>query len=278
MEFKGQLDEYLLVSTISHHKIQKITENTDSVLSIYWNKKAKTSLIIDNVTYVLEPNQLIFLTEYHKVDISNIESLNVIKFNRIFYCIGDHDSEIGCKGILFFGASQVPIISLNEDNLKKFELLWTVFQSELSSKDELQMEMLQMLLKRFLILSTRIYKELNPIYKIQESKLDLIIDYNYLVEVHYKTKHTVSEYAALLNKPAKSLSNLFAQYFSKSPLQIIQDRIILEAKRILIYSEKSIKETAFELGFEDLQSFSRFFKNKEGISPKDFRDNHHKIK
>lgn len=278
MEFKGQLDEYLLVSTISHHDIQKITENTDSVLSVYWNKKANTSLIIDNVTYVLEPNQLVFLTEYHKVDISNIESLNVIKFNRIFYCIGDHDSEIGCKGILFFGASQVPIISLNEDNLKKFELLWTVFQSELSSKDELQMEMLQMLLKRFLILSTRIYKELNPIYKIQESKLDLIRDYNYLVEVHYKTKHAVSEYAALLNKPAKSLSNLFAQYFSKSPLQIIQDRIFLEAKRILIYSEKSIKETAFELGFEDLQSFSRFFKNKEGISPKDFRDNHHKIK
>jgi AraC-like DNA-binding protein len=123
-----------------------------------------------------------------------------------------------------------------------------------------------------LILGTRVFKEENQIYHLQESKIDIIRNYNYLVEMHFKTKHSVSQYADLINKPAKSLTNLFAQHLSKSPLQIIQDRIFLEAKRILMYSEKSIKETAFELGFEDIQSFSRFFKNKQGISPKVFRD------
>lgn len=272
MEFIGKSDEYLLVSTINSLDIEKITKISEGVLSVYWNKENETTLIIDNVWYNLKPNQMVFLTEFHNVNISKIDALNVLKFNRNFYCIDNHDSEIGCKGVLFFGASQVPIISLNEENIRKFEVLWGVFIAELESKDNLQIEMLQMLLTRFLILGTRIFKEENQIYQLRESKIDVIRNYNYLVEMHFKTKHFVSQYADLMNKPAKSLTNLFALHLSKSPLQIIQDRIFLEAKRILIFSEKSIKETAFELGFEDIQSFSRFFKKKQGISPKEFRD------
>ena len=272
MELFGKSDEYLLVSTINSLDAEKINRNNSTTLSVFWNKEKENTLIIDGENYVLKPNQMFFLTEFHKVDISKIIAINILKFNRNFYCIDNHDSEIGCKGVLFFGASQVPIISLNEENAKKFEVLWGVFLSELGSKDDLQIEMLQMLLKRFLILGTRIFKEENQIYQLQENKIDVIRNYNYLVEMHFKTKHTVAEYADLLNKPAKSLTNLFAQHLSKSPLHIIQDRIFLEAKRILMYSEKSIKETAFELGFEDMQSFSRFFKNKQGTSPKEFRE------
>lgn len=272
MEFFGKSEEYLLVSSIKNSDTDKIVKNNSDVLSVFWNKENQTTLIIDNVSYVLKPNQMVFLTEFHKVDISKIEEINILKFNRNFYCIDNHDSEIGCRGILFFGASQVPIISLNEENTKKFEVLWGVFISELDSKDDLQIEMLQMLLKRFLILGTRIFKEENEIQNLQETKMDVIRNYNYLVEMHYKTKHSVAQYADLMHKPAKSLTNLFAMHLNKSPLQIIQDRILLEAKRFLMYSEKSIKETAFELGFDDIQSFSRFFKNKQGISPKEFRE------
>lgn len=273
MEFFGASGEYLLVANLKKDDVDFVVKNNNDFLSVYWNSEKQTTLIIDNVTYTLKPNQIVFLTEMHKVDISNIENVNCIQFNRYFYCIDNHDSEIGCKGVLFFGASQVPIINLNEENRKKFELLWTVFQTELKNKDELQIEMLQMLLKRFLIIATRIYKEENKIITVQETKMDVIRNFNFLVEVHYKTKHTVAEYADLMNKPAKSLTNLFANHIEKTPLQIIQDRIFLEAKRILLNSNKSIKETAYELGFEDIQSFSRFFKNKQGVSPKEFRDN-----
>ena len=273
MEFFGASSEYLLLTNLKNTDGEVVNKNNNDTLSVYWNTQKSTTLIIDNVTYVLKPNQMVFLTEFHKVDISNVEDVNIIRFNRYFYCINNHDSEIGCKGVLFFGASQVPIINLNEENIKKFELLWSVFLAELKNKDEMQIEMLQMLLKRFLIIATRIYKDENKIVHFQETKMDVIRNFSFLVEVYYKTKHTVAEYADLMNKPAKSLTNLFANHIEKSPLQIIQDRIFLEAKRILLNSEKSIKETAFELGFEDIQSFSRFFKNKQGVSPKDFRDN-----
>ena len=173
---------------------------------------------------------------------------------------------------MFFGTSQVPIISLNEEKEASIELLWLIFKKELKANDELQAEMLQMLLKRFLILCTRIFKEQNKIVEVEETKMDIIRNFSFLVEVHYKTKHSVSEYAALMNKPAKSLTNLFSNHINKSPLQIIQDRILLEAKRMLISTEIPIKEITFELGFEDMPSFSRFFKNKIGLSPKAFRE------
>ena len=273
MEFFGTSQEYLLVTNYTSLDAKKINENNTSTLSVLWNRNKDTNLLIDNVNYVLKTNEMIFLTEFHNVDISEIDEISIIRFNRDFYCIGNHDSEIGCKGVLFFGASQVPIIYLDDENKNKFEILWNVFLTELKSKDELQIEMLQMLLKRLLILATRLYKLQNKVLNIQDSKFDTIRDFNYLVEMHFKSKHTVSEYASIMNKPAKSLTNLFAVHIDKSPLQIIQDRIFLEARRILMYSDKSIKETTYELGFEDIQSFSRFFKNKQGISPRDFREN-----
>jgi AraC family transcriptional regulator, transcriptional activator of pobA len=272
MEFFGPSEEYLLVSNFNSSDVDKINKNSASTLSVFWNREKETTLIVDNVNYLIKQNQMVFLTEFHHVDISKTANVNILRFNRSLYCIDNHDSEIGCKGVLFFGASQVPIVTLNEENSNKFEILWTVFLSEMASKDELQIEMLQMLLKRFLILSTRIYKEENKIVHVQETKMDVIRNFSFLVEVHYKSKHTVAEYAELLNKPAKSLTNLFSAHIDKSPLQIIQDRVFLEAKRFLMYSEKSIKEITFELGFEDLQSFSRFFKNKQGVSPKDYRE------
>jgi AraC-like DNA-binding protein len=58
----------------------------------------------------------------------------------------------------------------------------------------------------------------------------------------------------------------------KSPQQFIQERRILEAKRLLLYSLKPVKEIAYELGFEDIQTFSRFFKKIEKISPSDFKN------
>ncbi len=272
MEIFGNLDEYLLLSNLKSLDNEIINKNNETSLSIYWNKGNVTTIFVDNIEYILKSNQLMFLTEFHKVDISKIEEISIMKFNRNFYCIDNHDSQIGCKGLLFFGAAQIPIITLNKERVKLFEILWSVLISEMDYKDDFQIEMLQMLLKRFLILSTRIFRDQNNFKNVKETKIDIIRNYNFLVEMHYKSKHLVIEYAELMNKPSKSLTNLFANHFNKSPLKVIQERIFVEAKRYLIYSDRTIKQTAFELGFDDMQSFSRFFKNLGGVSPKKFRE------
>jgi AraC-like DNA-binding protein len=178
---------------------------------------------------------------------------------------------VGCKGILFFGASQFPKIAIPTEELEKFEILWKMFAIEMESKDDLQNDMLQMMLKRLLILCTRLYKEKTELTNFDKNQLDIVREYNYLVESNFKTKHQVADYAEMLNKSPKTLSNLFKKYNEKSPLQVIQNRTILEARRLLRYSDKSIKEIAYEIGYEDIQSFSRFFKKIQGVSPSEFK-------
>ena len=271
MRFSGKTDEFLLLKEITAENCGLVKEAIKSSLSILWTLEEGTELLIDGVAYSLKPNQLIFLTEFHKVEIIKIRGLRLIRFNRPFYCILDHDSEVSCKGLLFFGASNVPIIQIPSDELEKFEIVWKMFTIEMQSKDTLQIEMLQMMLKRFIILCTRLSKEQNQQDQLEHSSLNLIRQFNFLVENHFSTKHTVSEYAQLMNKSPKTLSNFFAKNHDKTPLQIIQGRILLEARRKLAHTDLPIKEIAYAVGFDSIQSFSRFFKKKEGQSPIDFR-------
>ena len=83
-----------------------------------------------------------------------------------------------------------------------------------------------------------------------------------MVEKYYKSKTTVADYAKMLFKSPKTLSNLFKKHIDKTPLQIISERRLLEAKRMLKYTDQSIQDIADELAFSDIQAFSNFFKKK----------------
>jgi len=227
--------------------------------------------MIDGQSHNLEKDHIICLTEFHKVSFEGVCEINMLRFNRSFYCILDHDDEVGCKGLLFFGAAQLPAFKIPNEELEKFETLWRMFELELESKDNMQLEMLQSMLKRLIILSTRVYKQQEQLLESDGNQLDLVREFNFLVEQHFREKHTVASYAKLLNKSPKTLANTFKRIIQKSPLQFIKERRMIEARRQLRYSKQSIKEIAYDLGFEDIQSFSRFFKNEEQISPSDYR-------
>jgi len=89
--------------------------------------------------------------------------------------------------------------------------------------------------------------------------------------MHFKEKRQVNDYAELLFKSPKTLSNLFAKYNQKTPLQIIHERVVLEAKRLLLYTDKTAKEIAYDLGFEEIASFHKLFKKVTGYTPQKFK-------
>jgi len=271
MKFIGTTEEYLSLTTNDAESYNALTESVEKGLTILWfTQSNQNKLIIDGDEFVFSKNEIVFLTEFHKISIDNLENVKLLRFNRLFYCILENDIEVGCKGVLFFGASQVPIITIPEEDLEKFETLWKMFTLEMQLPDNMQRDMLQMMLKRYLILCTRIYK-LKMQYPLKNTDFDIVREFNFLVETHFKSIHSVTEYAELLHISPKSVSNIFRKLNSKSPLQFIQDRRMLEAKRLLIYTTKQIKEIAYEVGFEDIQTFSRFFKREEGISPSKFK-------
>jgi AraC-like DNA-binding protein len=249
-------------------------EIKESIVTILWNKNEDSvRLEIDKVPFEIEPNQILTLTYLQKIEFpTDSKPLHAIVFNREFYCILDHDEEVSCNGILFFGTQDIPIISLNEKELESFNLLLQVFIDEFETNDKVQGEMLQMLLKRFIIKCVRLAKEQLITKELDNKQIDVIRQYNFLVDIHFKEKRQVKDYAEILFKSPKTLSNLFGIYNQRSPQQIINDRMALEAKRLLHFTDKSINEVCFDLGFDDPAYFSRFFKKQTGSSPSDFKN------
>lgn len=264
----------IFVMTDDLQKNQNQFEIQDYLVKILWNRgNTPINLQIDAVWLKLMPNQIITLTFLHHIVYEKNASSQVTAFifNKEFYCLQQHDDEVSCNGILFFGAQSIPLIDISGEEKHKFDILYEVFLDEFNQKDTIQGQMLEVLLKKMIIKCTRIaklnvYPE-NP----NNSQVDMIRKFNLLVEIHFKTLKKVGDYANLLCKSPKTLSNLFIINKQKNPQQIIHDRIILEAKRLLNFSEKSSKEIAFELGFAEASHFAKFFKNITEYTPIQYR-------
>lgn len=239
---------------------------------IIWARDGDCVLNVDGYSIKLKQHQVLFSTTLNVLDISKNSGIIAIVFNREFYCIRDHDYEVSCNGILFFGSSQPPIITLNEKDVRSFEAMFVIFKEEFETKDHIQGEMLRVILKRLLIKSSRLIKESIKLKDVPKTQLDTVRKFYILVEQYFKEKHKVADYAELMYKSPKTLSNVFKKSNYPTPLAVINDRIILEAKRQLLFSNKTAEEIAYELGYNEGAHFSKFFKAHTGLPPVSFRE------
>jgi AraC family transcriptional activator of pobA len=247
-------------------------DRKDKLLTIAWNKGKEQQVNIDNVLYAFPANSILCLMVNETFHFEDASTIIAWQFNREFYCIVNHDKEVSCVGFLFYGSSQKMFVSLGDQQQKKIEMILQMFLDEFEALDLIQGEMMQVLLKRLIIIVTRLAKEQYITEKeLVGDKLDLVRKYNFLVETHYRKEHQVKFYAEQLFKSPKTLSNVFALYNHKSPLLVIHERVLLEAKRLLFYTDKTSKEIACSLGFEDANHFSKFFKKHTTYSPTDFK-------
>lgn len=246
-------------------------DHKDKLLTIVWNDGPQQRATIDGIDYDFPSQTILPLMVNQSFSFEKPEQLIAWQYNRNFYCIVDHDKEVSCVGFLFYGSAEMMFIKLDEQQQSKLNSLLQVFIDEFEDADIIQYDMLQMMLKRLIIIITRLGKKQYVAAELPDDKLDVVRKFNLMVENNYRKEHTVQFYAGQLNKSAKTLANYFAAYNHKSPLVVIQDRIVLEAKRLLMYTDKSAKEIAYELGYEDAAYFSNFFKKQTGSAPTDFR-------
>ena len=246
--------------------------NRKDLFKILWSQQTSPPITIDDYQISLKENEIIFCTPLNVIDLPiNSEGLLSFVFNKEFFCIQTHDEQVSCNGFLFFGSSQPQTVILSEEESTSFNRIVEMFKEDLLIKDHLQGEMLRSLLKRLLIQSTRMAKKHLPEPSLNNSQMDIIRAYNILVEKHFREYHHVKDYANLLYKSPKTLANLFPKYSDESPLMVINNRILLEAKRLLLYSEHSTSEIAEQLGYKDPGHFSKFFKKHQGLSPSAYR-------
>jgi AraC family transcriptional activator of pobA len=99
----------------------------------------------------------------------------------------------------------------------------------------------------------------------------LVSRFRELIEGTFHEDWSLADYASALNVSESRLRNACLSVTEQSPLQIVHARLLLEAKRQLLYSSMSVSEIAYELGFDDPAYFTRFFSQRAGISPRRFR-------
>lgn len=240
--------------------------------SVYWIKEGKGVYHIDFKSYAFDGNVLFFLSpgQVFSVESESINEAYYLNFSEDFYCIQTHDQEIACNGILFNNIYETPFVNPNEKQTAKLSFIIENLIEEFSLKETAQHDMLQAYLKQFIVFSVRVKKDFDVLKTDTESRL--FKDFSTLVEMNFTKLHTVTVYANRLGVSPKSLSKNFQKFGLVSPSDFIKNRIVLEAKRQLLYTNNSVKDVAYYLGFNDPAYFSRYFTKSEKVSPKQFKN------
>ena len=269
-EFKSGEDVYAnyFVPHITNHHIATTPHKHDFYLIVFFTA-GKGSHEIDFNTYPIKPGSVFVMNpgQMHNWKFSDDIDGYVFFHSRQFYDEGFTKESI--QDYPFFSSlHNPPLVQLKKSSLPNMKLLFEEIVSEYKSGEFLRFEKLHALMTLVYIELTRQYE----LVKVPENEnyLARVRMLEELIDMNFKTKKYPYEYAALMNISEKHLNRMSKSCLNKTTSDLIAERIILEAKRILIHSKLSVSEVAFELGYEDNSYFSRFFKKQTGETPVEF--------
>lgn len=143
-----------------------------------------------------------------------------------------------------------------------------------SQREVFQGDMIRALLLQIFILIDQNHFASKP-QSIPQYNYALLKNFQKLIEKNYTNLKLPMEYADLLYITPNHLNALCKEHLGIQAGEVIRNRIILEAKRLLINQQTSISEIAYFLNFKDNSYFSKFFKKQVGITPEEFRKRTH---
>lgn len=179
------------------------------------------------------------------------------------------------QATLFNNLSVTTPIKVKETDILDFKMIFEQFQVEEARDDSFgRDDALRHLLQYLLIKIERLYRgSLLPQIKSDEKTYNLFQRFLTELEEDFVRHHDVTHYADKLHMSTRHLADLCKQVSGKSLKQMIVDRLVLEAKRYLQFTNLSIKEVAYALGYESHFYFSQAFKKATEQSPTKYRNN-----
>jgi len=237
-------------------------------------QEAKGKHFVDFNEYELSGNTVYFIYpgQVHQVLPIGKPKGWVITFTSEFLLLNGISDQLINDVYLFNNFGESPPLSIHDNereayekiikDLKEFEEINTVYSNEAKGS----------LLKLFLIKSHNLCT-LSKSIELQSAEPvnALFRTFKKNIDAYFSLKHKVGEYAAMLSVSSDYLNKLVKSLTGKSAKDFIRNKLIIEAKRSLLFTELSNKELAYKLGFEEPAHFSNFFKKNTGVSPIDFR-------
>ncbi|MBB5639369.1 AraC-like DNA-binding protein [Pedobacter cryoconitis] len=190
----------------------------------------------------------------------------LLSFKRDF--LDEEDKEFYLDIFKIFNIQgEFSCLPLNQENAIELNKIYQLLDEEYKEKGS-SFLILKALLKVFLLKLIRIKEH---VFTTQDVNQKRVYEFMILLEENYQLERNADFYAGELGLSAKRLNQILKDKLDKTAMQLIHDRIILEAKRQIIHSENTLKEIAYNLSFTDRSYFSRFFKKQTGVAPEDFQ-------
>lgn len=242
--------------------------------SIMWVTKGKSKQNIDLKNYLISENTLFFISpgQLHLFEEwENVEGYVILFTEQFFLQIFQN------KNILFElsyldNLHKNPFLQLKQTDTKTLQPIVDLLYDECKNVEQ-STETIQALI---LVLLRRIQKLYSKQNNQNSNNHQVVVfkQFKKLVEIDFTKNLSITQYASLLNISTNQLNTIVKTISGQTTSDMIKLRVILEAQQLLNFSDLSVSQIADHLGFEDSSYFARYFKNKIGVSPQEFRKSH----
>ena len=258
----------------NNHSDSLTTPHRAGFYHILWFQKGSPTHLVDFNPVEIKPNTILFLNKdtVQRFDKKGGFDGKAILFTDGFFCNTEADIKYLRSSILFndlFSVSQIQMSKTASLFAHLFQLMEIELENE---KDISQPHILKNLLHNFLLLSERERRKQNFTEIKKSADLDYVMLFKDLLESNYHKLKQVSNYAKIISVTEKRLNQATSKILGKSPKQMIDERVMLEAKRLLAHTNESVKEIGFELGFDEPTNFIKYFREHSNPTPVEFRE------
>lgn len=247
-----------------------------SFFSILWLKTGTVVHQVDFKPIELQADTYLFVKKdaVQLFDQISPFTSQVLIFTDTFFCQSESDYDY-LKSTPLFNALITDVAGEIVKASAKLKAIWQFMTDELARCDDTySVQLLKNHLYTFLLIAER-ERNSQTVPRISRDKqFDTVVAFSKLLDKNFHMQKHVDFYAAQLAVTARVLTNATSKILGKTPKQLADERLLLEAKRLIIYGKDSGKAIALNLGFQEPTNFIKFFKNHTGVTPASFRVNY----
>lgn len=229
---------------------------------------------IDNINYCIQPPCIFFLSpgQTHSLELSSDINGYIFLFTAEFYLMNQTNKNKLLEFPFFYSVTQnnPPLILSDEEDNNFIQSLFIRGCKEILKQEACSEDFIRSTLELLLLTCNQLYPP--ELATIQKGKGQIMVkNFLKLIEENYQNNLSVNEYARMLAVSPNHLTQLVKQIVGKTSIELLQEKLIIEAKRLLVHTNLTVTEIADKLNFDDQSYFTKYFKKRTSMTPIDFR-------
>ena len=260
---------------IKENYLTEETFNTD-FFEIAFFKSASGSVTINQQKIAVKDNSIVFISPFQKRKWDLVEQgleFKILAFQEDFLNDFFADKLFTYRLLYFYQLDYPLVMDIDKVSFEKYCEQLTEIKTELTATKADSVHIIRSLLYYLLQKLNRQYAQANDL-SIESSANNYAFEFKRLLEVHIKERQRISDYTDLLNISRITLNKAVIKQFNVTATNLIKQRLLFEIKNLLIHSNMTIQEIAYDLNFSEPNHLMRFFKSQTGKTTTEFLDSY----